>query len=135
RRRAEHRHAFTLIELLVVIAIIAILAAMLLPALSKAKDRAKRTNCLSNLRQLGLGTQMYAGDYNGHFEIDTRGAPPNTWINGADDLSWLYPRYVPSLDAFVCPGSFNHVRPNLVLDPFSGEYVVKDLLDNAPGGK
>jgi prepilin-type N-terminal cleavage/methylation domain-containing protein len=89
----SRRRAFTLIELLVVIAIVAILAALLLPALSRAKDGGRRTACANNLRQLVLATAGYASDHGGLF-------PPRSLAN-----SWpsqLREDYQ-SLDVLLCP--------------------------------
>ncbi len=82
----RQRNAFTLIELLVVIAIIAILAAMLLPALSAAKQSAYKAQCASNLKQWGLAVNMYAGDYQNRFP-DLSASNPNA--AGAKDLAYM----------------------------------------------
>jgi prepilin-type N-terminal cleavage/methylation domain-containing protein len=79
---AGRRYGFTLIELLVVIAIIAILAALLLPALSQAKQKAVRAECASNLKQWGIAVTMYAGDNQDNF-------PPNPTSDGASGFAWV----------------------------------------------
>jgi len=97
------RRGFTLIELLVVIAIIAILAAILFPVFAKAREKARQTSCLSNVKQLGLGVVMYAQDYDEKLPIHCPGWPEYDGTNRHACWGGMIFPYVKNSQIFGCP--------------------------------
>jgi prepilin-type N-terminal cleavage/methylation domain-containing protein len=131
--------AFTLIELLVVTAIIAILAAILFPVFAQAREKARQTSCLSNMRQMSFGVQMYLQDY------DER-MPLAATATATGFLNWhhLVDPYVRNSQIWVCPsynGSIRDIYGNLVCHyGYNAYYLNQNVdpaniytLDNAPG--
>lgn len=150
--RIGHAHrGFTLIELLVVIAIIAILSSILFPVFAQAREKARQSVCLSNLRQVGLAMMLYAQDYDEAMPnaqwIGPAAFPPN-WSFGPSSRDLLEP-YVKNNDVFICP-SDTELSAMLVRStgkPFGlsyqfhgnplghGNNIVKKVYFNDPNGK
>jgi prepilin-type N-terminal cleavage/methylation domain-containing protein/prepilin-type processing-associated H-X9-DG protein len=148
-KRATGLSAFTLVELLVVIAIIAVLIAILLPSILRAKESANRVKCASNLRQIGLAEQMYAAENKGHYPrtntddgtevggtsyftgtLDQNpfddspwfGVPSNTLWNDVTASIYLLVHYkMLSIEVFLCPSGDQ--RRDVVLNPITGDEV------------
>ena len=109
---SRRKHGFTLIELLIVIAIISILAAILFPVFSRARENARRSSCLSNIKQIGLGFAMYSQDYDERMPpawitvVDTNWKYPNG-ITTDSTRTWyllIYP-YIKNMQVYNCPSA------------------------------
>ena len=121
-RAGQHTRAFTLVELLVVIAIVGILAGLLLPALSNAKAKAKRTACQGNLRQLQLAVQLYADDFENEL-------PPRSYQGGAVWVDLAQP-YFGDRKLLRCPVDRAEIDQSYLLNGFIDFFLVNSFKGN-----
>jgi len=113
------RNGFTLIELLVVIAIIAILAAILFPVFARAREKARQTSCLSNLKQIALAGLMYAQDYDERLVPFAR---QSSGVRGA--FPWIMEPYVKNWQIWNCPSHTSEIDPNHATQYSHGGYGI-----------
>lgn len=129
----KRSRGFTLIELLVVVAIIAILAALLLPALARAQEQAKRAVCINNLKQIGVACHMYMLDYEKYFPYalgrDNHNETNYVWclLYGHYYATTAQPcgQYLRSLDTMVCPSNKYDIRSTANVDDYSTAFRIK----------
>ncbi|MDB5320810.1 MAG: hypothetical protein JWN40_2441 [Phycisphaerales bacterium] len=113
----RYRLGFTLVELLVVIGIIALLIAILLPALGRARQQGQRVQCMSNMRQIGLATVMYTNDNKGWFPRSAAGGTPPAYADVYDDWVYWQPGRDPNLSPLVKYLGDKVFNPNLFICP------------------
>ena len=130
-RRNSKPRGFTLIELLVVISIIAILAAMLFPVFARARENARRTSCLSNMKQIGLGFLQYTQDYDESYPLASYPAPDVSWTTSTQ-------AYIKSVQLYRCPSDAASRWSSAVLPPalppYTTSYVFNAWFSNKRGG-